>query len=49
MQLFFYDTDVTKLHNYYYFEIMIDLARYTERMIKEIILVITLKLFYGSR
>lgn len=49
MQLFFYDTAVTKFHNYYYFEIIFDLARYTERMIKEIILVITLILFYGSR
>jgi hypothetical protein len=30
MWLFFYDTTVTKIHIYYYFEIMIDLTRYTE-------------------
>lgn len=34
MRLFFYDTTVTKFHIYSYFEIMIDLARHTERSLK---------------
>ncbi len=49
MQLFFYDASVTKFYICSYFETMIDLTRYTEWLMKEIILVITLKLFYGSR